>query len=87
MIQAIDGGLIGLAYILAETVKHQVTKRNGKNGSGLSSAAQIREFDRLGEAIKDQALATRELRDHLGETIREQTVATRELRDVIKEMK
>ncbi len=63
MIEAADGGLLGLAYMLTETIKYQVTKRNGKKANGLDRDAQIREFDRLGEAIKDQTVATRELRD------------------------
>ncbi len=63
MIEAADGGLLGLAYMLTETVKYQVTKRNGEKANGLDRDAQIREFDRLGEAIKDQTVATRELRD------------------------
>ena len=67
MIEAADGGLLGLAYMLAETVKYQVTKRNGKKANGLDRDAQIREFDRLGEAIKEQTVATRELRDAIKE--------------------
>ncbi|KKL85484.1 hypothetical protein LCGC14_1954300, partial [marine sediment metagenome] len=47
MIEVADGGLLGLAYMLAETVKYQVTKRNGKKANGLDRDAQIREFDRL----------------------------------------
>ena len=66
MIEIADGGLLGLAYMLAETVKYQVVKRNGK-ANGLDRTAQIREFDRLGEAIKEQTIATRELRDAIKE--------------------
>ena len=66
MIEVADGGLLGLAYMLAETVKYQVGKRNGK-ANGLDRTAQIREFDRLGEAIKEQTVATRELRDAIKE--------------------
>ena len=66
MIEAADGGLLGLAYMLTETVKYQVTKRNGKV-NGLDSAAQLREFDNLKDAIKEQTVATRELRDAIKE--------------------
>lgn len=67
MIEAVDGGLLGLAYMLTETVKYQIVKRNGNKAVGLDRAAQIREFDRLGEAIKEQTVATRELRDAIKE--------------------
>ena len=62
MIEYADGGLIGIAYILAETVKYRVVKKNGK-ANGLDCTAQLREFDRLGGAIEEQTVATRELRD------------------------
>lgn len=67
MIEAADGGLLGLAYMLTETVKYQVTKRNGKKANGLDREAQLREFDNLKEAIKEQTVATRELRDAIKE--------------------
>ena len=67
MIEAVDGGLLGLAYMLTETIKYQVIKRNGSKANGLDRTAQIREFDRLGEAIKEQTVATRELRDAIKE--------------------
>ena len=67
MIEAVDGGLLGLAYMLTETIKYQVVKRNGNKVNGLDRTAQIREFDRLGEAIKEQTIATRELRDAIKE--------------------
>ena len=63
MIEYADGGLIGLAYILAETVKYQAAKKK----NGLDRTGQLREFDRLGEAIKEQTAATRELRDAIKE--------------------
>lgn len=66
MIEYAEGGLLALAYMLAETVKYQIVKKNGK-ASGLDRAAQIREFDRLGDAIKEQTVATRELRDAIKE--------------------
>ena len=67
MIEAVDGGLLGLAYMLTETVKYQVIKRNGNKANSLDRSAQLREFDRLGEAIKEQTVATRELRDAIRE--------------------
>jgi len=66
LIEYVDGGLIGLAYILAETTKYQVTKRNGK-ANGLDRTAQLREFDNLKDAIKEQTVATRELRNAIKE--------------------
>lgn len=66
MIEYAEGGLLAVAYMLAETVKYQVTKKNGK-ANGLDRTAQIREFDRLGDAIKEQTVATRELRDAIKE--------------------
>ncbi len=68
MIEYVDGGLIGLAYILAETVKYQVTKRNGSKTNGLDRTAQLREFDNLKEAIKEQTTVMREVRDAIKET-------------------
>ncbi len=68
MIEYADGGLLALAYILAETVKYQVVKKNGtKTNGGLNSTMQLREFDNLRAAIKEQTVATRELRDVIKE--------------------
>ena len=63
MIEAADGGLLGLAYMLAETVKYQVTKRNNKKTNGLDRTGQLREFDRLREAVKEQTAIMGEVRD------------------------
>ena len=67
MIEYAEGGLLAVAYMLAETVKYQVMKKNGAKVNGLDRTAQLREFDRLEEAIKDQTVATRELRDAIKE--------------------
>jgi len=69
MIEIADGGLLGLAYILAETVKYQVTKKNTSKANGLDRTAQLREFDNLKDAIKEQTTVMREVRDAIKEKV------------------